>query len=78
MSVDFNLRIAIFWIAALLCVIAEIAILRSMMRGSRVTPVASASDAVVPRARPATELLWAVLPAVGLVVILILTRNAIQ
>ena len=78
MSVDLSLRVAIFWIAALLCVIAEIAILRSMMRGSRVTPANSAPDAVVPRGRPAVELIWAIAPAIGLIVILALTRNAIQ
>jgi hypothetical protein len=33
------LRETIFWIAAALCVVAEIAILRSMLRGTRtVTP----------------------------------------
>ena len=74
------LREAIFWVAAALCVIAEIAILRSMLRGSRTaTPDRSgAVDAEVPRGRPASELIWAVLPAVGLVAILILTRGAIR
>ena len=79
MTVDPTLRIAIFWIAAVLCIVAEIAILRSMLRGSRGPAAASttAPDSIVPRGRPATEVLWAVLPAVGLVIILILTRNAI-
>jgi hypothetical protein len=74
------LREAIFWIAATLCVVAEIAILRSMLRGSRIaTPDRSpAVDAEVPRARPVSELIWAVLPAIGLVVILVFTRDAIR
>jgi len=80
MSVAFTLRVAIFWIAAVLCVVAEIAILRSMMRGSRAAsvPPAHASDAVVPRGRPVIELIWAVVPAVGLILILILTRSAMR
>ncbi len=74
------LREAIFWIAAALCVVAEIAILRSMLRGTRIaTPDRSpAVDAEVPRARPVSELIWAVLPAIGLVIILVLTRGAIR
>lgn len=74
------LRESIFWIAAALCVVAEVAILRSMLRGSRIaTPDRSpAVDADVPRARPVSELIWAVLPAIGLVLILVLTRGAIR
>jgi hypothetical protein len=74
------LREAIFWVAAVLCVFAEIAILRSMLRGSRVvTPDRSASvDADVPRARPAGEMIWAVLPALALGVILTLTHAAVR
>ena len=74
------LREVLFWIAAILCVVAEIAILRSMLRGSRVTaPDRSPSvDAEVPRARPMSEMVWAVLPAIALVVILTLTRSAIR
>ena len=74
------LREAIFWIAAALCVAAEIAILRSMLRGSRVVAAARplAVDADVPRGRPLAELIWAALPAIGLAVILILTHAAIR
>ena len=74
------LRDAIFWIAAALCVIGEIAILRSMHRGSRpVTPDRSPPvDADVPRGRPVTEVVWAVLPAMGLIVLLILTLRALS
>ena len=72
------LRDAIFWIAAILCVIGEIAILRSMHRGSRaLAPDRSpAVDTPVPRGTPATELVSAVLPAVGLIVLLVLTLRA--
>ena len=74
------LREAIFWIAAALCVAAEIAILRSMLRGSRpATPDRSpAVDTDVPRGRPLAEIIWAGLPAIALLVVLILTRDAIR
>jgi hypothetical protein len=74
------LREAIFWIAAALCVVAEIAILRSMFRGSRTTsPDRSPSvDADVPRARAIGETVWALLPAIALAVILTLTRGAVR
>jgi heme/copper-type cytochrome/quinol oxidase subunit 2 len=74
------LRDAIFWVAAALCVIGEIAILRSMHRASRaVTPERPpAADADVPRGQPATEVVWAVVPAVGLIVLLVLTLRAMS
>ena len=74
------LRESIFWIAAIICVVAEIAILRSMFRGSRVaTPDRSpAVDAEVPRGRPVAEIIWAILPAVALIVILVVTRGAVR
>lgn len=80
MSLDISLRVAIFWIAAILCVIAEAAILRSMFRGSRAAAgtADAASHGAVPRGRPAMELLWAILPAILLVVVLIMTRDAIR
>lgn len=80
MILSLLLREAIFWVAAALCLVAEIAILRSMLRGSRVvTPDRSpAVDADVPRGRPVAELIWAVLPAVALAVILTLTHGAIR
>ena len=80
MSLDVSLRVAIFWIAAVLCIIAEAAILRSMLRGSRAGAgtADAASHGAVPRGRPAMELLWAILPAILLVVVLLMTRDAIR
>ena len=80
MSLDISLRVAIFWIAAFLCIVAELAILRSMLRGSR-TRVASPDgdvEATVPRGRPVMELIWAVVPAVALIFVLLATRGAIR
>ncbi len=72
------LRDVIFWIAVALCVIGEIAILRSMHRGSRAVAAdrSPAVDANVPRGKPVTEIISAVLPAVGLIVLLVLTLRA--
>jgi hypothetical protein len=79
MSVAFTPRVAIFWIAAIMCIVAEIAILRSMLRGSRANHAGSSdADAVVPRGRPAVELIWAILPALGLILVLALTRGAVR
>ncbi len=80
MSLDVSLRAAIFWIAAILCIIAEAAILRSMLRGSRTVAGTAdrATDANVPRGRPTMELIWAVVPAVALIVVLIMTRGSIR
>ncbi len=80
MSPSLPVREAIFWIAALLCVVAEIAILRSMLRGSRVTSADRSPfvDADVPRSRPGVELVWAVVPAVALIFVLTLTHGALR
>ena len=80
MSLDVSLRIAIFWVAAILCVIAELAILRSMFRGSRpgAEPPGDSTVGAVPRGQPAMELVWAIVPALALVLVLVLTREAIR
>ena len=79
MSLDVSLRVAIFWTAAVLCVIAELAILRSMLRGSRPLPGASdRTETGVPRGRPVMEMVWAIVPAVALILVLVLTRGAIR
>jgi heme/copper-type cytochrome/quinol oxidase subunit 2 len=50
--------VALFWIAALVCAIAHVAILRSVLRA---------------RHRRATEIAWAVLPAAALAVVFLMT-----
>ena len=77
MSLDVSLRVAIFWVAVILCVVAEAAILRSTFRGSRAAGP-NTSEAAVPRARGVMELIWAVVPAIVLVFVLLATRNAIR
>jgi heme/copper-type cytochrome/quinol oxidase subunit 2 len=63
----------IFWIAAVACVVAEIAILRSTFAVRR----ADKSD-FVPKASRASELAWAVIPAVALSVVLLATWQRIE
>jgi len=63
----------IFWIAAALCVIAELAILRSTFAARRPTK----SD-LVPLASPRSELAWAIIPAVALGVVLTATWQKIE
>lgn len=63
----------IFWIAAVACVIAELAILRSTfaVRGVK-------KSELVPSASPRGELAWAIIPAVALGVVLIATWERIE
>ena len=64
----------VFWIAATLCVIAEIAILRSAFM-----PRAGDVDAqMVPHSSRGAEMIWAVVPAIGLAVLLAATWRAVN
>lgn len=64
---------AIFWIAALACVVAEIAILRSTYEARRVEK----SD-LVPSASRGGEITWAIIPAIMLAFLLVVTRQRIE
>jgi hypothetical protein len=63
----------IFWITALACVIAEIAILRStyLARGAQ-------RSALVPAAPLGREMTWAIIPAIALSLLLVVTWQKIQ
>jgi hypothetical protein len=63
----------IFWIAALACLIAELAILRSTFTAGGVN-----KSELVPSASPRVELAWAILPAVALGVVLMATWERIE
>lgn len=63
----------IFWIAAVACVVAEIAILRSTFVARRATK----SDSV-PSSSQIGELVWAFIPAVALSVVLVATWQRIE
>ena len=67
---------AIFWIAVASCVLAQVAIVRSVlrMRGSAADSTLASSlpspSPSLPRTRPAIELAWVVVPALALAVVL--------
>jgi len=63
----------IFWIAAVTCVVAEVAILRSTFVVRRATK----SDSV-PSSSRTGELVWAFIPAVALSVVLVATWQRIE
>jgi len=63
----------IFWIAAITCVIAEIAILRSTFAARR-----TKKSELVPAAPRAGELVWAVIPALALSAVLVATHQRIE
>ena len=64
----------LFWLSLACCAIAQFFIIRSV-RGSRHVPEPSAS---VPHSGRAMEIMWAVLPAVGLAVLLVFTWRAVR
>jgi heme/copper-type cytochrome/quinol oxidase subunit 2 len=64
----------LFWLSVACCAIAQFFIIRSV-RGSRHVPEPSAS---VPHSGRAMEMMWAVLPAVGLAVLLVFTWRAVR
>jgi hypothetical protein len=73
-------RSVLFWVAASCCIIAELAILRSVLFGrARMAEQHNASDgSQIARASRSAEIAWAVLPAVGLLVVLYLTWRAVE
>ena len=64
----------LFWLSVACCGIAQFYIIRSV-RGSRHVPEPTAS---IPRSRDGMELMWAILPAIGLAILLYFTWHAIQ
>ncbi len=60
---------AIFWVGVVSCAIAQIAILRSVLRTRR----ARETGPRVPQPRFAVEVAWAVVPAIALAMLLVAT-----
>ena len=63
----------IFWIAAVACVIAELSILRSTFAAR-----SSNKSTLVPSASPRSEVVWAILPGLALMVLLTATWQRIE
>lgn len=74
-----TIRIALFWIAAACCVVAELAILKSLLfgRAARADRL-EGRPVTAPRPKRETEVAWAILPAVGLLLVLYLTWRAVD
>ena len=64
----------IFWIAAALCVIAELAILHAAFS----PPRDAGAVAPVPQSPRGTEMIWAVIPAIILALLLAATWRAVH
>jgi heme/copper-type cytochrome/quinol oxidase subunit 2 len=64
---------AVFWIAAIACAVAEIAILRSTF-----TTLRAYESTMAPGSRRGAEIAWAVIPAIGLVVVLTATWQKVE
>jgi hypothetical protein len=71
---SFSFADAIFWIAAACCAVAQVAILHSVIVSPARTP--DAGDATV--ARRAGEIAWAVIPGVGLALVMIWTWHTMH
>lgn len=69
---NLSLAQAIFWIAALACVVAQFALLRSSFSIKK-----DSKSELVPGSPRAVELGWAILPALVLAVLLLVTWRRI-
>ena len=67
-----SLNSTIFWLASATCLVAQIAILRSVLRTS------PSKLRTHPRARAAIEIAWVVLPALALASVLAITWRTIH
>lgn len=65
------LRLNLFWLAVACCVVAQFEILRFALKTAR------ASNSSVPTPSRWSEVLWTLVPAVGLAVVLAFTWHAI-
>ena len=70
----FSFADGLFWTSVACCLIAQLLIVRSVL-GARHLP---RPEPGLPRAHAGVELLWAVAPAVALMVLLVFTWRAIQ
>jgi heme/copper-type cytochrome/quinol oxidase subunit 2 len=64
----------IFWIAAAICIVAEIAILRSAF----VPHPDTAESASLPHSARGLEMIWAIVPAIVLAILLAATWRAVH
>lgn len=64
----------IFWVAAVICIVAEIAILRSAFMPHADTP----DSPSLPHSGRGLEMIWAIVPAIVLAILLAATWRAVH
>lgn len=69
---------AIFWVAVVCCLVAQVAILRSTFRANTESPEHVAGNLEMRPVNRSMEAVWAILPAVGLVVLFFFTWRALH
>lgn len=75
---------ATFWVAAVICAVAQVAIVRSVfvarapLGADDGSPPSSSPGAPIGPPRRAAEVAWAVVPALALVAVLVLTWQAVR
>jgi len=74
LRMSFSFADGLFWLSVACCALAQFFIIRSVSAARR----AAHQSATLPKQRGAVEMLWAVLPAVGLAVLLVFTWRAIR
>ena len=71
---SFSFADGLFWLSVACCVVAQLFIIRSV----RASLHAPEGPPRLPRQRGVVEMMWAVLPAVGLAVLLVFTWRAVR
>jgi heme/copper-type cytochrome/quinol oxidase subunit 2 len=70
---------ALFWVAVTCCVVAQVAIVRSVMRaGGRARVPHESGERRLPRSNRAVELLWLLVPTIGLAAVLVATWHTMH
>lgn len=75
MSLSSWLADALFWVAVACCIVAQGAILRSVLRAGRSR---AAAGTEVPRTRQGAEIVWAIVPALVLALVLAATWRSMH
>ena len=68
-------RIALFWVAVIICIVGELAILRSLFTPRRSS---EESQPPIPHSPRGAEIMWGVIPAIALTLLLAATWRAIR
>lgn len=73
-----SLADAMFWLGVATCAVAQVAIVRSVIRARRAPDAPGTQDRAVPRSHFAVELAWAIVPALALALLFVATWRAMH